>query len=70
MIVEGKKAGELAKKGQPKKCVSTNTLPDVGITRHESSDFQRLAVVPEKTLSKAIETVKERDGVLTEAAVK
>lgn len=43
---------------------------DIGITRNESADYQRLASVPEKVLEKIITIVKERDGVLTEAAVK
>ena len=56
------------------RCTSLSTpkprLPELGITRNESSDWQRLAKVPERVLEKVITIVKERDGVLTEAAVK
>jgi hypothetical protein len=66
MLQEGKKAGDLAAKGQPKKCTDVSTLTSVGITRNESSEFQKLAAVPERVLEKAITTVGERDGALTD----
>jgi hypothetical protein len=71
MLIEGKKAGQIATKGQPeKKCDKPATLSQVGLTRKESAQYQQLAAVPEPELEKAIEVVKKRDGVLTEAAVK
>jgi hypothetical protein len=55
MLTEGKKAGDLAFKGQPeKKCTGPSTLLQVGITRNESSDWQRLAAVPANRLRKAV----------------
>lgn len=71
MLIEGKETGQIATKGQPeKKCDKPATLSEVGITRHESAKYQQLARVPEHKFEKAITIVKERDGVLTEAAVK
>jgi hypothetical protein len=72
MLVEGKKAGDVRKADDGKsRCTkaSTPSLTSVGITRNESSDWQKLAAVPARVLDKAITVVKERDGVLTEAAV-
>lgn len=69
MLIEGKKSGQIATKGQPEKCTKAVTLSDVGITRNESAKFQQLAKVPEKKFEKAIETVKQQ-GVVTEAATK
>jgi hypothetical protein len=60
---------DMSKGGRPtdKKPVLTSvpvSLKDVGITKNESSEFQKLAAVPEKVLVKAITVVKERDGFL------
>jgi hypothetical protein len=68
MIDEGKKAGVLNKTGNP---TVTGRVPlkDVGITKKESASYQQLAKVSEPKFEKAIETVKKRDGVLTEAVV-
>lgn len=59
MLSEGKKTKEVLQKGSTK--ASTT---EIGITRNESSDWQKLAAVPERVLEKAITVVKERDGVL------
>ena len=67
MLSEGKKTGDLRKSEQGQKPTKAVRLQDVGITHNESSEFQKLAAVPEKVLEKAITVVKERDGVLTEA---
>jgi hypothetical protein len=69
MLVEGKKAGDVKPQGG-KQSTKASTLSQVGITRNESSDWQKLAAVPAKVLDKTITVVKERDGVLTEVAVK
>lgn len=70
MLTEGKKVGDLKRAGQAKNSDRAVRIPDVGITHRESADWQRLAKVPEPVLTKAIAVVKERDGVLTEAAIK
>jgi len=64
MLVEGKKAGDLAKAGDNQRGTAKPSTTSIGITHHESSEFQKLAAVPERVLEKAITTVKERDGVL------
>jgi hypothetical protein len=64
MLSEGKKTGDLAQRGDNNRCPKPSTSA-IGITRNESSDWQKLAAVPEKVLEKAITIVKERDGVLT-----
>jgi hypothetical protein len=69
MLQEGKKNEQINKPHQKTSCTRVSTS-DIGITRNESSEFQKLAAVPERVLEKAITTVKKRDGVLTEAAVK
>ena len=68
MLQEGKKQGELKKQGDSR--LRGVTISSTGITKDESSEFQKLAAVPSRTLEKAITVVKKRDGVLTEAAVK
>jgi hypothetical protein len=62
MLVEGKKTGDLKTRGG-KQSVGPSTLPQVGITRHESSDWQKITAVPEQQLEKAIAIVKELDVI-------
>lgn len=68
MLSEGKKAGDIKTQRDNQKACTKPSTSEIGITRNESSDWQKLAAVPEKVLEKAITIVKERDGVLTEAA--
>ena len=68
--MKARRAGELRKvdDGQSKvKGHKAVTLKDVGLTKQEVSSWKPFAV-PEKELEKAITIVKQRDGVLTEAA--
>lgn len=64
---------EMSKGGRPTdKPVVRSTpvlLKEIGISKHESAKYQQLAKVPEKKFEKAIETVKQQLGVLTEAAI-
>ncbi len=69
MLSEGKKTGDL-KKGGDQNSPTKASRADIGITHNESSQWQKLASVPERKFEKAIEAVKKRDPVLTEAAVK
>jgi hypothetical protein len=76
MLQEGKKNKEIAVHGGDRRSDQGDkvaTLISAGITKRESSQssqWQKLAAVPAKVLDKAITVVKERDGVLTEAAGK
>ena len=55
MLAEGKKAGVLAVRGDNKatRCTKPSTS-EIGITRNESSQWQRLAKVPEREYVKAV----------------
>lgn len=57
MLIEGKKAGQVKEQGDNTRRTKASTS-DIGITRNESSDFQRLAAVPERVLEKAISTFR------------
>lgn len=64
MLIEGKKAGQLKSAGQAKNSDKAVRIPEIGITHRESSQWQQLAKVPEQKFEKAIEVIKECDGVL------
>src|ERR1700723_1567454 len=57
VLIEGKKAGQVKEQGDNTRRTKASTS-DIGITRNESSDFQRLAAVPERVLEKAISTFR------------
>jgi len=57
-------------RGRPKKVSSPTTLPKLGITRDQSSKWQRLArMIDNATFDKAVAQAKERDGELTAAGL-
>ena len=66
LIKEGQQRGEIAKqdtgRGDSVKCNSDGhfkTLSDIGITRNESSTFQKIADLPENLFEKEIATAKD-----------
>jgi hypothetical protein len=57
-------------RGRPKKVSSPTTLPTLGITRDQSSKWQRLArMIDDATFDKAVAQAKEREGELTTAGL-
>jgi hypothetical protein len=57
-------------RGRPTKVSSPTTLPKLGITRDQSSKWQRLArMIDDVTFDKAVAQAKERDGELTTAGL-
>jgi hypothetical protein len=76
------RAGEMLKEGTEQKQITAHggnrkdqgrtmpTLKEIGISRDESSEFQRLASVPEHKLTAALEKMQKGDIPPTEAAVK
>ncbi len=57
-------------RGRPKKVSSPTTLPKLGITRDQSSKWQRLAkIIDGATFDKAVALAKEKDGELTTAGL-
>jgi hypothetical protein len=57
-------------RGRPTKVSSPTTLPKLGITRDQSSKWQRLAkMIDDATFEKALVRAKEKYGELTTAAV-
>jgi hypothetical protein len=67
----GNKGERQAKEGgRPKKLSSSTTLPRLGITRDQSSKWQRLAMlVDDATFEKALVQAREKNGELTTAAL-
>ena len=57
-------------RGRPAKLSSATTLPKLGITRDQSSKWQRLArMIDDATFEKALAQAKDKCGELTTAAV-
>jgi hypothetical protein len=57
-------------RGRPTKVSSPTTLPKLGITRDQSSKWQRLArMIDDVTFDKAVAQAKEKDGELTTAGL-
>jgi hypothetical protein len=57
-------------RGRPKKVSSPTTLPKLGITRDQSSKWQRLArKIDDPTFEKALAQAREREGELTTAGL-
>src|ERR1700747_3245478 len=57
-------------RGRPTKVSSPTTLPKLGITRDQSSKWQRLAkIIDDATFDKAVAQAKENDGELTTAGL-
>ena len=54
MLIEGKKTGDLVREhGSGRSVPTSSTLKDIGISKDDSADWQRLARVPEKVLKVA-----------------
>jgi hypothetical protein len=63
-----RRAGELVAEAnlqphRPKKASSATTLPDLGITRDESAEFQKLAAIPEHEFDDIIDRLKAGEVV-------
>ena len=59
-----------AEKGRPSKVSDAPTLPDLGITRDQSSQYQKLADIPEEEFEEAISdpcTMPSTEGVINRA---
>lgn len=72
LLVEMENTGErqAKEKGRPKKVSSPMTLPKLGITRDQSSKWQRFAkTIDESTFERALAHAKQRDGELTTAGL-
>jgi len=72
LLVEMHQTGQRQGKerGRPKKVSSSTTLPTLGITRDQSSKWQRLArMVDDATFEEALLHAKDRYGELTTAGV-
>jgi hypothetical protein len=54
LLAEMKERGERADKGQPKVMSRATTLNDLGVTRSESSKWQKLAAIPEEKFERTI----------------
>jgi hypothetical protein len=80
LVKEGQEAGEIARKGRPvrkatpsvllgtHKCAPPAYLAQLGITAHESSEFQALADIPPFEFDEIV-AVLRADGKLTRSAV-
>jgi hypothetical protein len=65
-----KNAQQWKERGRPTKVSSPTTLPRLGITRDQSSKWQRLArIIDDATFDKAVAQAKENDGELTTAGL-
>ncbi|MGB7495664.1 MAG: hypothetical protein WBQ61_16050 [Candidatus Acidiferrum sp.] len=72
LLVDMQSSGERQAKerGRPTKVSSPTTLPRLGITRDQSSKWQRLAkMIDDATFDKAVAQAKENDGELTTAGL-
>ena len=72
LLVDMQTSGERQAKerGRPTKVSSPTTLPRLGISRDQSSKWQRLArMIDDATFDKAVAQAKERDGELTAAGL-
>jgi hypothetical protein len=72
LLVDMQVSGERQAKGRgrPKKVSSPTTLPKLGITRDQSSKWQRLAMlVDDATFERALTQAREREGELTTAGL-
>lgn len=72
LLVDMRISGERQAKerGRPKKVSSPTTLPKLGITRDQSSKWQRFArLIDDATFEKALNQAKEREGELTTAGL-
>lgn len=72
MLKEGAKNGTRAGRGRAEKEMSHDTtfvptLPDIGISRDQSSRWQKLADMPEEHFETAVATAKEHAGQVTTA---
>lgn len=70
MLSEAKASGDLRGKGNPQLSNATTIgLTAIGITRDESSRWQKLAAVPDNQFEQAVAAAKEVAGEVTTAAM-
>ena len=72
LLVDMESSGERQSKerGRPAKVSSPTTLPKLGITRDQSSKWQRLArMIDDAAIDRAVVRAKENDGELTTAGL-
>lgn len=69
LLREMEKTGERAGRGQPKVMSHDTTLPDLSISRDQSSRWQKLADIPEQEFEDRIVEQKHEDGVVTTSAM-
>jgi len=72
LLVDMQVSGERQAKerGRPKKVSRASTLPQLGITRDQSSKWQRFArMIDDATFEEALTQAKEREGELTTAGL-
>jgi|HubBroStandDraft_6_1064221.scaffolds.fasta_scaffold00329_7 hypothetical protein len=72
LLVDMQTSGErhAKERGRPTKVSSPTTLPKLGITRDQSSKWQRLAgMIDDATFDAAVALAKEKDGELTTAGL-
>lgn len=72
MLRDAAESGQRAKRGQPKKEMSNDTtllstLDDIGLSRDQSSRYQKLASIPEEIFEAAIDAAKSVVGEVTTA---
>jgi peptide subunit release factor RF-3 len=66
LLREGQRKGLIADKGENQSNLVTNgnkvkqTLPDIGISRKQSSTFQQIASIPEDTFEEFIQEKKQK----------
>ena len=60
-------SGQRSTGGKPSKATTVSTLTDLGLTRDESSRYQKLAAMPEKHFEAAVATAKAAAGEVTTA---
>jgi hypothetical protein len=67
MLRDTAASGERAPRGKPAKTSNDTTLSDMGLTRDESSRYQKLAAMPDEHFETAVATAKATAGEVTTA---
>jgi hypothetical protein len=64
-----KEKGQLAEGARPANCRDMTTVEELGLSRDQSSEWQKLAAIPEKIFDRVISGAKELSVELTSARV-